>query len=124
MSGQTTLAKDRVQETIACSEEVDLFLNDIRDNHASDSPRSVHRFENGPVNVDFVLESNESEIASFANSYIQSKRFAEVIDIYLIVLDHYQKQFGQQYPFVITTRKCPTFFNSLETMHFHFNILF
>jgi len=105
-SGLTTLAKDRVQETITCSDSIHDYLNSIKDESHLDSPRSVQDFpqrRDGPINVDFVLESDASEIALFAKSYIQSKQFSEAIDIYLTVLEHYQKKFGPQYPFVITT---------------------
>lgn len=100
-SGQTTLAKDRVRETIACSIEAEQYLeSDNNDN----SPKSVHGFHsNGPVNVDFVLESNEFEIASFVNSLLKAQQYDEAIDVYLTVLGYYKKQFGSQYPLVVST---------------------
>ena len=107
-SGLTTLAKDRVQETIACSEEAERYIKDLNNhtNHQyrnNNSPKSVDEFIPGPMNVDFVLESNEYELATFVNSFIHSKQYDEAIDIYLTVLAHLQKQFGPQYPIVITT---------------------
>ncbi len=118
-SGQTTLAKDRVQETIACSIEVKRYLDDLNvepihsdchhhnkqssKSNSDNSPTSVDGFQQCPVNVDFVLESNEMEIASFVNLFIRSKQYTEAIDIYMTVLTHFQKQFGLQYPLVITT---------------------
>ena len=114
VSGQTTLAKDRLQETIASLSNIHFYLdntaNDINNppynndnsNKENDVPNScIHH--DGPINVDFVLESNETEIASFVHSFIQSKQYPEAIDIYLMILDHYQKQHGHEYPFVITT---------------------
>jgi len=48
-----------------------------------------------PVNVDFVLESSEEELASFAHGCICSGRhnsYRDAIDIYDSILDHYTKR--------------------------------
>ena len=84
-SGQTT--KNRVQETISSSVNIEYFF--------SSSPRSVDAFtpfDDVPVNVDFVLESTEDELAIFAKSCIRSRRYHDTIDIYESVLDHYSQQ--------------------------------
>ena len=87
ISGQTTMAKDRVQETISSSVNIEYSFNS--------SPRSVgafSAFDDIPVNVDFVLESTEDELAIFAKSCIRSGRYRDTIDIYECVLDHYSKK--------------------------------
>jgi hypothetical protein len=85
ISVQTT--KDRVQETISSSVNVEYFF--------SSSPLSADictSFDDVPVNVDFVLESTEDELAVFAKSCIRSRRYRDTIDIYESVLDHYRQQ--------------------------------
>ena len=87
ISGQTTMAKDRVQETISSSVNIEYSFNS--------SPRSVDAisaFDDIPVNVDFVLESTEDELAIFAKSCIRSGRYRDAIDIYECVLDHYSQK--------------------------------
>ena len=101
MSGQTALAKDRVQETISSSMNIDYFFN-------SASPRSADAFPfshpiDVPVNVDFVLESNEEELASFAKRCIRSGNYRDAIDIYDSVLNHYRNQHGKDHRLVILT---------------------
>ncbi len=111
VSGQTTLAKDRLQETIASFTNIDYYLESTHTANQSQYYSNdkhpcqdvYHHLHASPVNVDFVLESNEGEIASFANSFIQSKQYTEAINIYLAILDHYQIQHGHDYPFVIST---------------------
>ena len=114
-SGQTTLAKDRIKETIVCSMEIKQYLDEMTnnnnnnnnddedENHYNSMLPAVPNLQHGPVNVDFVLESSEWEIASFVDTFIQLKRFNDVIDIYLTVLEHFQTQFGNVNPMVIST---------------------
>jgi tetratricopeptide (TPR) repeat protein len=98
-TGQTALGKDRVQETINCASNIDCFFN-------SQSPRSVDALEctsSIPINVDFVLESNEEEIASFANERIQRRHYRDAIDIYESVLSHFRKCYGNDHQLVMDT---------------------
>lgn len=98
-TGQTALGKDRVQETINCSSNIDSFFN-------IQSPRSVDDLEctsSIPINVDFVLESNEEEIASFANERIQRRHYRDAIDIYESVLSHCRKRYGNDHQLVMDT---------------------
>jgi len=99
MSGRTVLAKDRVQETISSTMNIDLFFN-------SSSPRSVETFpsfhqQDVPINVDFVLESSEDELAVFAKRCLTSGNFRDAIDIYESVLDAHMKQQKKNHRFVI-----------------------
>jgi tetratricopeptide (TPR) repeat protein len=98
-TGLTALGKDRVQETINCASNIECFFN-------SESPRSVHALgwtTSIPINVDFVLESNEEEIASFAQERIQRRHYRDAIDIYESVLIHSRKCYGNDHHLVMTT---------------------
>ena len=98
-TGLTALGKDRVQETINCASNIECFFN-------SESPRSVHALDwttSIPINVDFVLESNEEEIASFAQERIQRRHYRDAIDIYESVLIHCRKCYGDDHHLVMET---------------------
>ena len=100
ISGQTVLAKDRVRETISSTFNIDCFFNS--------SPRSSDAFpfsnhQDVPVNVDFVMESTEDELAAFSNSLIRSGNFRDAIDIYETVLDHYRNTHKQDHRLIIST---------------------
>lgn len=98
-TGLTTLGKDRVQETINCASNIECFFH-------HQSPRSVDALEwtsSIPINVDFVMESNEEEIASFANERIQRRHYRDAIDIYESVLNHCRKCYGNDHHLVMDT---------------------
>jgi hypothetical protein len=98
ISGRTVLAKDRVQETISSTINIDRYFNS--------SPRAIAEFPSihqldVPINVDFVLESSEDELAVFAKRCLNSGNFRDAIDIYESVLDIHLKQQKKNHRFVI-----------------------
>jgi tetratricopeptide (TPR) repeat protein len=98
ISGRTVLAKDRVQETISSTINIDRYFNS--------SPRAIEEFPSFhqldvPINVDFVLESSEDELAVFAKRCLTSGNFRDAIDIYESVLDIHLKQHKKNHRFVI-----------------------
>lgn len=98
-TGKTALGKDRVQETVNCSANIHCYLN-------RDIPQSIQLIENQvplPINVDFVLESNEEEIALFANDRMHLRHYRDAVDIYETVLYHYKRCYGNDHHLVIDT---------------------
>lgn len=101
MSGHTVLAKDRVQETICSSLNIGNFFNS-RMRPSSDLP-PVSNQHDTPVNVDFVMESTEKELATFSNRCIKSGNLRDALDIYESILGHYRNTHKQDHGLIIST---------------------
>jgi len=98
--GQTSLAEDRVKETIYSAGNVPIRSERIKIEDNYKVPTMIQN------NFDFAIEDSKSylwETASLGNQYIQSRQYEQAIILYSTMLKIYREKYGQYHALVIST---------------------